>query len=208
MKRIHYLRGLVLFWTILTTTFFWTSAMRILFKPEISEWSIFNLGGKGLSGDYWFLFLVIIYALLLIYIESRGRKRILYHIFLLTWHLVITAAIFYGSFQTDSKVAFGAWGIDMSFNWLTIPFLLFLVLVCLLIVQERSGKFNIPKIPWSNLNWKLLPIVLLLVPVAILFFYLGTGFNWLVKIAIVATIIQWILLTEIFGRPNKLRSHE
>lgn len=182
--------------------------MRVLFKSEISEWHIFNLGGKGLSGDFWFLFLINIFALFIFYIEGRGKKRTLYHISLLMWHLMITAAILYGSFQTDANITFGAWGISMSFIWLVFPFILFLALVFVLVVQERSSKFNIPTFPWSDFNWKPLPIVLLLIPIAYLFFHLGTGFNWLVKIAIVATIIQWILLAETFGRPKKILSKE
>ena len=116
---------------------------------------------------------------------------------------MITAAIVYGSFQTDANLTFGAWGINISFIWLILPFILFFTLAFKLVLQERSGKYDIPTFPWSRFNWKPLPIVLLLIPIAYLFFHLGTGFNWLVKIAIVGTIIQWILLTEILGRPDK-----
>ena len=107
-KKKFYLRGIVLTWTIITTTFFWTSIMRIFFKPEISDWSIFNIEGKGFTGDFCLLPLIIFFALFIFYLEGRGKLRILYYILLIMWHLLITAVIVYGSFQTDANVSFGA----------------------------------------------------------------------------------------------------
>src|SRR6056297_2454005 len=127
------LRGIVLTWTIITTTFFWTSTMRVLFKPEISSWGIFNMGGKGLIGDFWLLPLIILFALFVFYLEGRGRIRILYHILLISWHLIITAVIVYGSFQIKANISFDTWGINISFIWLVVPFVLFLFLSILLV---------------------------------------------------------------------------
>lgn len=200
------LRGIVLTWTILTTTFFWTSTMRVLFKPEISSWSIFGIGGKGFSGDFWLLPLIIFFALFVIYLEGRGRLRILFHILLISWNLLISAVILYGSLQSDANISFETWGISMSFVWLVLPFVLFLVLSIILVVQELSGKFKTQQYPWTKINWKPFLFALLIFPVAILFFRLGTGFNWLVKIAVASTIIQWIFLTESFGRPYSSKS--
>ena len=182
--------------------------MRILFKPEISSWSIFNIGGKGYMGDFWLLPLIIFFALFIFYLEGRGKMRTLYHILLVSWHLLITAVIVYGSLQTDANVSFGAWGVNMSFIWLVVPFVLFLFMAIALVVQERSGNYKIPSYDWTKINWKPFLIALLLFPVAILFFRLGTGFNWQVKIAVAATIIQWILLYETLGRPYALRSKQ
>lgn len=206
-KRIN-LRGIVLTWTILTTTFFWTSTMRVFFKPEISSWSVFGIRGKGFIGDFWLLPLIVLFALFLFYLEGRGRLRILYYILLISWHLLITAAILYGSFQNDGKISFGTWGVSMSFIWLVVPFVLFLFLAIALVIQELSGKYEIPRFDWLKINWKPFLFALLIFPVAFLFFRLGTGFNWLVKIAVASTIIQWILLTETFGRPYILESKQ
>ncbi len=195
------LRGIVLTWTILTTTFFWTSIMRVFFKPEISKWSIFGLHGDGFCGDFWLLPLIILYALFLFYLEGRGRIRFLYHTLLVSWHLLITAIIFYGSFQTKTKISFQTWGIHMSFIWLLVPFALFLIFTIALVIKEASGKVKIERFEWLKINWKPFFIALFIFPVSFLFFHLGTGFNWLVKIAVASTIIQWILLTETFGRP-------
>lgn len=195
------LRGVVLTWTVLTTTFFWTSTMRILFKPEISAWSIFKLGGKGFMGAFWLPPLIVLLSLFLFYLEGRGRWRPLYHILLLGWHLALTAVFLYGSFQEDAIVSFGTWGIRLSFIWLVAPVVVFLILAALLVIRELRSYESIPIFGWQQINRKPLLIALLLTPIAVLFFQLGTGFDWRVKIAVATTIFQWVLLTEGLGRP-------
>ncbi len=195
------LRGVVLTWTILTTTFFWTSTMRILMKPEISSWSIFQLGGEGFGGAWWFPPLIVLLALLMFYIEGRGRIRGLYHFLLLAWHVALTTAIIYGSLQSGGNISFGTWGIALSFFWLIVPVVVFLVLAMLLVWRESRGKSDVPVFEWTTFNWRSLVLVLVMFPVALLFFRLGTGFDWRVKIAVATTIVQWIILSEAVGRP-------
>ena len=85
---------------------------------------------------------------------------------------------------------------------------LFLLLTIALVIYEIKGKYIIPSYDWAKINWKPLIIALLLFPVALISFRLGSGFNWLVKVAVGATIIQWILLTEAVGRPYALKSKQ
>ncbi|OZV68012.1 hypothetical protein CA834_10195 [Winogradskyella aurantia] len=175
--------------------------MRIIYKPEISSWSIFSLSGKGFEGEFWLLPLLVIFAISIFYFEGRGRIRQVYHVFLLIWHSLLTGAIIYGSTQSDTEVSFGTWGISVGFRWLVIPFILFFGATIVLIYQERKIKNEIPTFSWTKINLQPLIIALALSIVAFLFFRFGTGFNWLVKIAVGSTIIQWILITEAFGRP-------
>ena len=202
-KRIINLRGIVLAWTILITTFFWTSTMRLLLKPEISSWRIMDFGGKGAMGQVWLLPLIVLIALFLFYIEGRGKLRLLYYILLISFHLSITTILVYGSIQSNSIVSFGAWGISISFYWLTLPFLFFSLLAILLVIQETRGYLHVPHFGWNQINLKKIGFVGILLPVALVFFSIGEGFNLIVKIAIIITIIQWILLTEGLGRPNQ-----
>lgn len=197
------LRAIVLTWTVITSTFFWTSTMRIIFKPEISSWSIFWFSGKGFEGEFWLLPLLIIFALSIFYIEGRGKVRPLYHTLLLLWHSLLTGVIIYGSTQPETEISFGTWGVSVSLTWLVIPFLLFLAATVLLIYKERKSLYNIPVYNWTAINLKPLIFSLTLSIIAFFFFWFGTGFNWLVKIAVGTTIIQWILLTEAFGKPYK-----
>jgi len=200
------LRGVVLTWTILTTTFFWTSTMRVIYKPEISDWSIFGLGGQGFKGDFWLLPLIVVLSLFMFYLEGRGKHRLVFHIFLISWHLLISSVIIYGSFQPDARISFGTWGVELDFYWLIPPFLLGLILAIAMVIDEQKSKRLIPEYNWNQINLKTLYIALAIIPFSLLLFSIGTGFNWLVKIAVASTIFQWILLAESLGRPEAKRT--
>jgi hypothetical protein len=191
------LREVVLMWTLLTTTFFWTSTMRILLKPEISSWKIFSVGGKGALGEYWLPPLIVIIALFGFYLEGRGRLRTFYHFLLIAWHLIITAVCVYGVFQTNAMISFGTWGITLSLNWLLAPFLTFLILSIILVIQENRHSDSIPVFGWDQINLKFMVLALILFPLALFLFQIGEGFDLKVKLAVIVTIIQWIILAQL-----------
>lgn len=204
------LRGVVLAWTLITTTFTWTPTMRLLLKPEISHWKIVGMAGSGSTGQFWILPLVAAAALLLFYFEGRGRLRPLFHVLLLGWHLPIAAAFVYGSVRGGIDATFqGAmWGVTIPFVWLAPPFALFAALAILLVVREVRGSLPVPVLAWGRIHWGKLGLAGLLLPVAFAFFRLGEGFDLMVKIATVATILQWILLAEALGRQQSSSATE
>ena len=122
---------------------------------------------------------------------------------MISLHLSLTAILIYGSTKSDSTATFGAWGIKISFLWLSLPFIIFSLLAIFLVIQETRGYVKVPQYGWNKINLKKIGFVVILLPVALVFFSIGEGFNLIVKIAIIITIIQWILLTEGLGRPNQ-----
>ncbi|MBN1363350.1 MAG: hypothetical protein JW976_00960 [Syntrophaceae bacterium] len=176
--------------------------MRLLLKPEISSWRIFNVGGEGIIGDFWLPPLIVLIALFLFYLEGRGKFRPIYHILLIGRHLVITGVFIYSSMQSNAKISFGTWGISPDFIWLVVPLAAFSILAIILVIQEIRGHSLVPTFKWNQLDWKAFGVAAILFPVTFIFFRFGEGFNWLVKIAVVVTIIQWILLSEAVGRPD------
>jgi hypothetical protein len=199
------LRSIVMTWTLITSTFTWTPTMRLLLKPEISNWNIFSVGGSGGSGQFWVLPLLATALLCLFYIEGRGRLRWLFHGLLLAWHLPVTLAFVYGSIWVGTGASFqGAmWGIDVPFAWLAPPFALFATLAIILVIRETRGTLPVQVFHWKQISWSKLGLATLLLPIAFAFFRMGEGFDTMVKIATVATILQWILLAEALGhRPG------
>lgn len=196
------LRNAVLVWTLVTTTFFWTTTMRLVFKPEISQWQIFGVGGRGMDGEYWLPPLVACIALAAFYVEGRGRARLLFHAWLVAWHLALTSLCLYGALQMGGEISFGTWGATLSFWWLLAPFVLFLALALWLVWRETRFSHEVPEYGWQQVNPKPLVLAVVLLPVALVFFRLGDGFDAWVKIAVATTIAQWILLVESVGRPT------
>lgn len=194
-------------WTIITTAFFWTTSMRLFYKPEISEWAVFGFSGKGFSGDFWFPIVVIIYSIILFYLEGRGRARGVFYVMLLIWHFALLAGTSISSIDSSSTITFGAWGINMAVVWLTIPFLFFFALTVWYVVKERSVIEHIETRQWNQINLKQTMWVIALVPVSYFFFYLGSGFNLLIKVAITINVIQWIMIAKALTGSSKIMSN-
>jgi len=202
------LRSIVMAWTLITSTFIWTPTMRLLLKPEISQWKIFGVGGSGGSGLFWLLPLLATVILCLFYIEGRGRLRWLFHGLLLAWHLPITLAFVCGSIWGGAGTSFqGAmWGINVPFAWLAPPFALFATLAVVLVIRETRGTLSVQVFHWKEVSWRNLGLATLLLPIAFAFFRMGEGFDTMVKIATVATIFQWIFLAEGLGHRPRSRA--
>ena len=174
--------------------------MRLFMKPEISDWSMFDFKGRGLNGDYWFPIVIVLYALFMFFLEGRGKLRSLFHVSLIVWHLGLTLAVTFGSMQQNADITFGAWGVSLSLKWLIAPLALFTVLAIMYVIAERRKRIKIVVSAWNQVNWKTLVLILGLFPISYFLFHFGHGFNFLVKLAIVINIIQWILLSEALGR--------
>ena len=196
------LRNTVLLWTIVTTTFSWTTTMRLVLKPEISQWQIFGVGGQGMQGEFWLPPLVALIALAAFYLEGRGRLRPLFHAWLVAWHLALTGLCLYGALQMGGEISFDTWGISLSFWWLVAPFAIFLGLALWLVVRETRFSHEVPQFNWQQLNLKPLALAVVLLPVALVLFRIGEGFDGWVKLAVATTIVQWVLLVEGVARPT------
>lgn len=180
--------------------------MRLLLKPEISHWNVFGIAGSGRTGAFWILPLAAMTALFLFYLEGRGRLRPLFHALLLAWHLPLTAAIIYSSVRERGATFMGAaWGVEIPLFVLALPFALFSILAVVWVAWEMRGSLPVVKGGWTQVNWRMITVSALLLPVALVFFWLGEGFDGRTKIAIVVTVLQWILLAEGLGSRESMR---
>lgn len=199
------LRNIVLTWTLVTTTFAWTTTMRLVLKPEISRWQIFDVGGTGMEGEFWLPPLVALIALGAFYLEGRGRLRPLFHAWLITWHVLLSALCLYGALQAGGEFQFATWDVTAPFWLLTAPFLVFLAMAAWLVVMEIRRQDEIPKYEWHRVDHKSLALAAATLPVAIVLFRLGEDFDGWVKLAVATTILQWVLLVDAVGRPAATR---
>lgn len=203
--RITVLGGGLHAWTVFTTTFLWTPTMRLLLKPEISQWRVFGLGGEGADGPYWFLPILALLALVMFYIDGRGRARNVFYGLLLAWHGGVTLALIVGALTAGDDAVFmgAAWGIRLPLALLIVPFSVStLATIALWKVEHRQGR-AVPVFGWLQLQNGKLGVAALALPCAALFFWLGEGFDVYTLTAIVFTVLQWIFLTEGVGRPSQ-----
>lgn len=185
-------------WTVFTTTFLWTPTMRGFFRPEISFFTIIEARGTGREGWFWMFPGLALLALLLFYLEGRSRLRPLFHVLLLGWHLSVTGMVLYGALAAGSKAYFeGAiWGVRLPLWLLAIPFAFFSMMAVWWVARELQGEVPPEKAAWGRIHWKWLGIAAALLPVAMVFFHFGEGFDWKTKVATATTVVQWIFLTQ------------
>jgi hypothetical protein len=179
--------------------------MRLFLKPEISQWRVFELGGAGTDGPYLFLPLLAMLALVMFYIDGRGRVRNVFFALLLAWHGGVTMALVFGALTAGNDAVFmgAAWGIRLPFALLVVPFGVSTAAAIALWILERRHQQMVPVLGWLQLQVGKLGVAALLLPCAALLFWLGEGFDVYTLIAIVVTVVQWILLTEGVGRPAR-----
>lgn len=192
------LRGIVMGWTLFTTTFLWTPTMRMLLKPEVSQWSVFGLSGSGTEGAFWIFPLGAALALLLFYLEGRGRLRPAVHGLLLAWHLPLTAGLIWGAASLGPEASFvgAAWGWEVPFAILAVPFVVLSGLTVVWIAREARSGSAVDATGWTDVDWRPLAGAVVLLPAAAVLFGLGgAGYDGWVKLAIAATVTQWVLLT-------------
>lgn len=202
------LRSIVLAWTIFTSVFTWTPTMRAFLKPEISKWGFLGFSGQGREGAFWILPTLALLVLFMFYLEGRGKFRPLFYALLLAWHVPLSLLFTIGALRRGQEAKFigAAWGWEVSFAVLSIAFIFFTVLAIIWIIREVRHDKQPDEIAWNCVDWKKLIFAALLLPVAILFFGIGQAFDWFTRIAIVATVIQWITLAEALGfRGEKAR---
>lgn len=191
------LRGIVMGWTLFTTTFLWTPTMRMFLKPEVSNWSVFGLSGSGPEGAFWMFPLAVVLALLLFYLEGRGRLRWAVHMLLLAWHIPLTSGLLYAAILVDPGATFvgAAWGWEVPLALLAVPFVVLSGLVVFWVVREARGGPSVDAAGWGDVDWRPLVGAAVLLPVAVVLFDRGGAeYDGMVQLAIAATVVQWILL--------------
>ena len=81
---------IALIWFSLTTVIFWLPAVRGPFDGSSYEWGLFGLGGRGVSGDYWFPLLMAVISLAVI--AGGWRSRTWAFVVIALWNVLILLA--------------------------------------------------------------------------------------------------------------------
>ena len=193
------LLGPVMFWTVLTTVFAWLPLVRIIGRHEGYHWRILGLAGKGLQGPFWIFIPLTAFAILLLFTAERGPRK-LFRPLLIIWQLtvlvVIVDALVHGGDDAKWQGQGLHWTITM---WVAVaPTAIFTIMALVWVaVDGKKGDPKQPQ-PWSRTNTLRLAASLVLLVVAIVLFRTGTNYNWATAVAIVTTILHWLVLAWSF----------
>jgi hypothetical protein len=194
----HYIRGPVMFWTVLTTVFTWLPLARIIGRADGYHWSILGLSGEGLSGPFWVFIPLTVFAVGLLFTAARGPRAFFYPMLIL-WHLTVSAVVIAAVVQGGQQAFWQGQALHLKIPLWTLaaPAVLFTAMAVVLVAVDR--KRPVPRLAdWSRNNTLKLAASLLLLMVAIVLFRLGTNYNWVTTLAVIIAIAHWITLAWSF----------
>ena len=189
---------LVMFWTTATTVLAWLPLVRIIGRPEGYTWRVLGLSGAGTAGPYWIFIASTLYVVTLLYTLQRG-PRVVSHPMLLLWHFAASGFVVAGTLRGGADATLQGQGLHFQIPlWmLSTPFVLFTAIVIRwMILDIRSGALALARWSWTN-SYRLVESLLLL-GVALILFRAGTNYNWVTAVAIITTIVHWIMLARSF----------
>lgn len=195
-------------WTVATTLFAWLPLLRILARPQGYEWAILGLSGAATRGPFWIFVVLTLYVLAMFVARFRCRWW-LFFTMLLVWHLAVTGVVIGGVLQGGGDARLEGRGLHFSLPLVlvAVPCILVTILVIVWIIGEaRGGRPSAPS-RWTSGNTRKLVVSLLLLFIAVSLFRSGTGDDWITALAIVTTVVHWILLVSAL-EPQELRNQK
>lgn len=197
----------VMIWTIITSVFAWLPLIRIIGRPEEYYWSVGGLRGEGYSGQFWIFIPVVLLVLSMMYSAYRASRKVFYPL-LVMWHLLFTGVVAHGIVQSGMDGTIEGQGLHWELPlWLfIIPCVVFLIAATSWVILDYKAGGVVSVSKWTLNNTKKLVGSIVLLIVALTLFRLGTNYNWVTALAIIFTILFWILLTASFQSVNKSES--
>ena len=179
----------------------WWVPMRCMMDGNVFQWGnsfgFASLRGNGMMGDFPILVLLSSYIISMIFLGWRGA-RLPFHIMLVVWCVVEFATATVSAIQNPDAYRFrgDSFGIDISLALVgpTIWALLLTISV-IWVITNCVSKQNEKKTPrWNRTNSTILIVAALFLPVQFLLFQSGEQHGLTDRIALILTIIQWILI--------------
>jgi hypothetical protein len=156
----------------------------------------FQVGGRGLHGDYWVLVLQATFGLILLYFGWRGARQP-FHWLLLLWHISLGFQAIYNalSFPEDYRFRGDTLGVDVSLAWAgPLFFGGFALLSILWVVRHIKSRQKRTLPQWTLTNRLLLLIAVSLLPIQFVLLRFGPPDGPGDQAGVILTMLQWVLI--------------
>jgi hypothetical protein len=190
----------IMIWTMVTTILVWLPFVRGLIDGDSYQWGTMfwgkYFGGYGIQGDYWLLFLQVVFLSILLRLGWRGAKQP-FHWLLLLWHVPIGLQAFYSSFTSPEDYRFqgNSLGVDISLAWVgPVLFGGVALLSFFWVMRDLRRDRGKVEVEWANANRIIGLIAVLLLPIQIVLLTSGEPHGAGDQAGVIVTIVQWILI--------------
>jgi hypothetical protein len=190
----------ILIWTMITLLVVWLPLVRGLMDGDSYQWGNsfwgFQIGGRGLHGDYWVLLLQAAFGITLLYLGWRGAKQP-FHWLLLLWLLPLGVQATYDALSSPEDYRFrgDTLGVDVSLAWVGPLFFGGFALLSLwwVIRDLRKGREKVTP-EWNRANRILLLIAISLLPIQFVLLRYGEPHGPTDQVGVILTMLQWMLI--------------
>ncbi len=189
----------LMIWTIISSVFAWLPLVRIVGRPNEYNWGILGLKGEGTDGPFWVFILSSVFVISMLYSAFRAPRKIFYPL-LLIWHFMVAIVVVRGLTMLGTEATIQGQGLHWEFPlWIIgIPAVFFLLLALAWVMADLKSPMGFETQKWTISNTRKLVVSFILLCMALFLFRLGTNYNWVTAMAIVTTVVQWILMVESF----------
>jgi hypothetical protein len=185
---------------MITLLIVWLPLVRGFMDGDSYQWGSsfwgFQLGGRGLHGDYWVLLLQAAFGITLLYLGWRGAQQP-FHWLLLLWHVSLGAQATYDAISSPEDYRFrgDTLGVDVSLAWVgPLFFGGFALLSVFWVIRDlrRGREKAIPE--WNHTNRILLLLAISLLPIQFVLLRYGEQHGTTDQIGVILTMLQWLLI--------------
>ncbi|MCH7498338.1 MAG: hypothetical protein IH971_10890 [Candidatus Marinimicrobia bacterium] len=186
-------------WTVFTTVFVWLPIVRIVGRPEGYEWGIFGLRGVGVEGPFGVWVVLAAYAFVMLCYGQRLPRKV-YYTMLLGWHVTLTSFMVAGiiSMGEAATLQGQALRFEVSLLLVALPVILFTVLAAVWVFLDYREPWPQQADGWAPTEPSRFGAAVVLLLVALVVFRMGNNYNWVTSVAVLMTIVQWILMVGSF----------
>lgn len=190
--------NLLLYVISFTFLIVWLPFIRSAFDGATYQWgqSYFGiaLGGKGITADYGFLVLEIIFYAALFLSVYRVKNRRVFFALLGVWWLHFFGNMIFGILQDPSLSFRGdTLGVDVPLIYIIIPLALIAMGLVVWVIR-KDLKGHTTEIPWNKRNRLMAWIILGPLPLQFILLRFGPHLSLVDQIGVIITIAQCLLL--------------
>ena len=190
----------------------WLPFLRAIFDGKSYQWGTnyygFNFNGAGVTADFLFVIIQLIFYVALFVAAYRVRNRKIYYALLVLWFLNVFGNLL-ASIVRDGDTMFhgDTLNIHISLTNIIIP-LSIMASICMFLIIRKDIKTPEVTVPWNSKNTKLALMILAPILIQAILFATGEPHGITDKIGVIAAIAQCFLIPLIF-RPyqNEVESN-
>lgn len=182
---------------------------RATVQPDYT-WGLLVFHGKGMSSEYWYLLLFILFSWMTFFLETWYKRKWYYALPILLFSSV-TAVLLYGYLSLNEMVFQGdVWkfNFELGFTFVLISAILLFMLIVWTILDLK--KFEESTLEFSRLDKiKLLSGLSISIIIFLLFAQGSGGVHTTTDgIAVGLTVIQALFLASIIDKTGNINKHE